>query len=65
MHPDALDQVTIGIADLTRWQAFYDQALAFHAAPGLRAPCHRNYCGAFVLDPDGHNIEAVCHRSAA
>ncbi|MFI4995125.1 MAG: VOC family protein [Hyphomicrobiales bacterium] len=45
---------------------------AFHAAairagatdngkPGLRPIYHPNYYGAFVLDPDGHNIEAVCH----
>lgn len=29
--------------------------------PGLRPHYHENYYGAFVLDPDGHNIEAVCH----
>jgi catechol 2,3-dioxygenase-like lactoylglutathione lyase family enzyme len=29
--------------------------------PGLRAHYHPNYYGAFVLDPDGHNIEVVCH----
>jgi catechol 2,3-dioxygenase-like lactoylglutathione lyase family enzyme len=29
--------------------------------PGLR-PYHENYYGAFVLDPDGNNVEAVCHR---
>ncbi len=44
---------------------------AFHAAvaagghdnggPGLRPEYHSTYYGAFVLDPDGHNIEAVCH----
>jgi len=33
-----------------------------HGAPGLRAHYHPNYYGAFVLDPDGHNIEAVCHE---
>jgi catechol 2,3-dioxygenase-like lactoylglutathione lyase family enzyme len=33
-----------------------------HGAPGLRPDYHPNYYGAFVLDPDGHNIEAVCHR---
>jgi hypothetical protein len=27
----------------------------------LRPHYHANYYGAFVLDPDGHNIEAVCH----
>ena len=30
--------------------------------PGIRAHYHPNYYGAFVLDPDGHNIEAVCHK---
>jgi len=29
--------------------------------PGLRPHYHENYYGAFVLDPDGNNIEAVCH----
>ena len=34
-----------------------------HGAPGLRPHYHPDYYGAFVLDPDGHNIEAVCHRT--
>jgi catechol 2,3-dioxygenase-like lactoylglutathione lyase family enzyme len=45
---------------------FYKVALAAggkdHGQPGLRPHYHANYYGAFVLDPDGHNIEAVCHR---
>jgi catechol 2,3-dioxygenase-like lactoylglutathione lyase family enzyme len=45
--------------------AFYKAAMAAGAAdngaPGLRPHYHENYYGAFVLDPDGHNIEAVCH----
>jgi catechol 2,3-dioxygenase-like lactoylglutathione lyase family enzyme len=32
--------------------------------PGLRPHYHPNYYGTFVLDPDGHNVEAVCHRPA-
>ncbi len=32
-----------------------------HGAPGLRPHYHPNYYGAFVLDPDGNNVEAVCH----
>jgi catechol 2,3-dioxygenase-like lactoylglutathione lyase family enzyme len=32
-----------------------------NGAPGLRPRYHPNYYGAFVLDPDGHNVEAVCH----
>ena len=30
--------------------------------PGVRPNYHPNYYGAFVLDPDGYNIEAVCHK---
>lgn len=118
-----LDHVTVGVTDIGRATAFYDQALRplgiarlyseggtfagygakpkaffwigrrhepqtsahiaftapdratvdrFHQAalaaggkdngsPGLRPNYHRNYYGAFILDPDGHNIEAVCH----
>jgi catechol 2,3-dioxygenase-like lactoylglutathione lyase family enzyme len=48
--------------------AFYKAALAAggtdNGAPGLRPHYHPNYYAAFVLDPDGHNVEAVCHRSA-
>ena len=46
--------------------AFYRAAIAAGAkdngAPGVRAHYHPNYYGAFVLDPEGHNIEAVCHK---
>ena len=46
--------------------AFHRAALAAggtdHGAPGLRPHYHSNYYGAFILDPDGHNIEAVCHE---
>lgn len=45
--------------------AFYKAALQAggrdNGAPGLRAHYHPNYYGAFVLDPDGINVEAVCH----
>ena len=34
-----------------------------HGAPGLRPEYHPNYYGAFVYDPDGNNIEAVCHTA--
>jgi catechol 2,3-dioxygenase-like lactoylglutathione lyase family enzyme len=44
---------------------FYAAALEVGArdngAPGLRTHYHPDYYAAFVLDPDGHNIEAVCH----
>ena len=45
--------------------AFYEAAIAAggkdNGAPGLRAIYHPNYYGAFVIGPDGHNVEAVCH----
>ncbi|MFO0728245.1 MAG: VOC family protein [Myxococcota bacterium] len=46
--------------------AFYAAALAAggkdNGAPGPRPHYHQHYYGAFVLDPDGHNVEAVCHE---
>ena len=45
--------------------AFYKAAIAAggkdYGAPGLRPHYHPNYYGAFVIDPEGNNIEAVCH----
>ena len=35
-----------------------------NGAPGVREIYHPDYYGAYVLDPDGNNIEAVCHRPA-
>lgn len=47
--------------------AFHEAAIAAggrdNGAPGLRPHYHANYYGAYVLDPDGHNIEAVCHEA--
>ncbi len=47
-------------------RAFYDAALQAggidNGAPGLRPHYHPDYYGAFVLDPDGHNVEAVCRN---
>ncbi|MEZ4703657.1 MAG: VOC family protein [Bdellovibrionota bacterium] len=46
---------------------FYRSALAAggkdNGKPGVRPEYHKNYYGAFVWDPNGHNIEAVCHTS--
>ena len=46
--------------------AFYRAALAAggkdNGAPGLRPQYNANYYAAFVIGPDGHNIEAVCHE---
>jgi catechol 2,3-dioxygenase-like lactoylglutathione lyase family enzyme len=47
-------------------EAFYRAALEAggkdNGAPGLRPHYHTNYYAAFVIDPDGHNIEVVCHE---
>jgi catechol 2,3-dioxygenase-like lactoylglutathione lyase family enzyme len=47
-------------------RSFHRAALAAggrdNGAPGIRTKYHPDYYGAFVFDPDGHNIEAVCHR---
>ncbi|MFZ5466312.1 MAG: VOC family protein [Pseudomonadota bacterium] len=46
-------------------RAFYEAALKAggqdNGPPGLRVDYHPHYYAAFVIDPDGHNIEAVCH----
>ncbi|WP_323013920.1 VOC family protein [Devosia sp.] len=48
--------------------AFYAAAMAAggkdNGAPGLRPQYHPGYYGAFVIDPDGNNVEAVCHVPA-
>jgi catechol 2,3-dioxygenase-like lactoylglutathione lyase family enzyme len=60
--------VAIVSMDRAGVDAFYEAAIAAggrdNGAPGLRPHYHPNYYGAFVLDPDGHNIEAVCHAPA-
>ena len=53
-------------ADRGQVDAFYRAAIAAggkdNGAPGLRPEYHADYYGAFVIGPDGHNVEAVCHR---
>lgn len=61
----------IAMAAATRDEvdAFYQAAIAAggkdNGPPGLRPQYHADYYGAFVIDPDGHNIEAVCHKPAS
>lgn len=61
----ARTHVAVVAANRAAVRSFYQAALAAGAKdngpPGLRPHYHENYYGAFVLDPDGHNIEAVCH----
>ncbi|MFN4292422.1 MAG: VOC family protein [Permianibacter sp.] len=58
--------VAFRVKDRATVHAFYNAAMAAggrdNGEPGLRPHYHPNYYGAFLLDPDGHNIEAVCHE---
>jgi catechol 2,3-dioxygenase-like lactoylglutathione lyase family enzyme len=60
--------IAFAAKDRASVDAFHAAALAAggrdNGGPGLRPHYHANYYGAFILDPDGHNIEAVCHRPA-
>lgn len=59
--------IAFRVSSRAKVDAFYKAAMAAggidNGAPGLRPHYHPNYYGAFVLDPDGHNIEAVCHEA--
>lgn len=59
--------VAFSVSNREMVDAFYKAALEAggrdNGAPGLRPHYHPNYYGAFVLDPDGNNIEAVCHEA--
>ena len=58
--------VAFKAGDRSGVDSFYEAALAAggsdNGPPGIRSENHENYYAAFVIDPDGHNIEAVCHR---
>jgi catechol 2,3-dioxygenase-like lactoylglutathione lyase family enzyme len=60
--------IAFAAKDRATVDAFHAAALAAggrdNGAPGVRPHYHANYYGAFILDPDGHNVEAVCHRPA-
>ena len=66
-HQDTI-HIAFAARDRREVDAFHAAALAAggkdNGAPGLRPHYHPNYYGAFVLDPDGNNIEAVCHGPA-
>lgn len=72
VSPDDTSRLPLHIAfaadDRSAVTAFYAAAIAAGATdngpPGLRPQYHPNYFGAFVIDPDGNNVEAVCHGPA-
>jgi catechol 2,3-dioxygenase-like lactoylglutathione lyase family enzyme len=56
------EHIGLGVSDLDE---FHRRALAAggkdNGGPGLRPQYHANYYAAFVIGPDGHNVEVVCH----
>jgi catechol 2,3-dioxygenase-like lactoylglutathione lyase family enzyme len=67
---DAVQNIHVAFAvdDRATVDAFHAAALEAggtdNGAPGVRAIYHPSYYGGYVLDPDGNNIEAVCHKPA-
>lgn len=65
-QPAPRTHICFAAPDRATVDAFYKAAIAAggkdNGAPGLRPQYHAHYYGAFVLDADGHNIEAVCHK---
>lgn len=66
-EPSAPVHVAFHAEDRGVVDAFHAGALAAggtdHGAPGLRPHYHEHYYAAFALDPDGNNVEAVCHTA--
>jgi catechol 2,3-dioxygenase-like lactoylglutathione lyase family enzyme len=64
-EPQTGAHVAFTASDRATVDRFHAEAIAAggrdNGPPGIRPHYHDNYYGAFVLDPDGHNIEAVCH----
>ena len=65
-NPISPVHLAFAAADRKQVDEFHKRALAAGARdngpPGLRPHYHPNYYGAFVIGPDGHNVEAVCHK---
>ena len=63
--PQTGAHIAFSAKDRDTVERFYEAAIRAggrdNGGPGIREHYHPNYFGAFVLDPDGHNIEAVCH----
>jgi catechol 2,3-dioxygenase-like lactoylglutathione lyase family enzyme len=66
-QPNPPVHIAFRAANRAQVDAFYKAAMAAggrdNGPPGTRPHYHQNYYGAFVLDPDGYNIEAVCHEA--
>lgn len=68
-EPRGPAHIAFAAKDKAQVDAFHKAAIAAggkdFGAPGQRPQYHKNYYGAFVLDPDGNNIEAVIHNFTA
>ena len=64
--PGQAVHIAFAASDRASVDAFHEEALAAggreNGGPGLRLEYHQSYYAAFVFDPDGNNIEAVCHE---
>jgi catechol 2,3-dioxygenase-like lactoylglutathione lyase family enzyme len=64
--PKDIIHVAFRAAGRAKVRDFYAAAVAAggkdNGEPGPRPHYHEHYYGGFVLDPDGHNVEAVCHE---
>jgi catechol 2,3-dioxygenase-like lactoylglutathione lyase family enzyme len=65
-QPGASSHIAFSASERGLVDAFYQAAIKAggrdNGKPGVRAQYHPNYYGAFVYDPDGNNIEVVCHK---
>jgi catechol 2,3-dioxygenase-like lactoylglutathione lyase family enzyme len=63
--PQSGAHIAFAARDHATVERFYEAAIKAggrdNGRPGIREHYHPDYFGAFVFDPDGHNIEAVCH----
>ncbi len=67
-YPITGTHIAFGVHDRALVDRFHATGLSVggrdNGLPGLRQHYHPHYYAAFILDPDGHNIEAVCHHPA-
>lgn len=67
-EPTSPSHIAFSASSRSQVDLFYQEAIKNggidNGEPGLRPAYHANYYGAFVFDPDGNNIEAVCHTAA-
>ncbi|KIW04119.1 uncharacterized protein PV09_04929 [Verruconis gallopava] len=61
----SVQHIAFGAKDRDTVRKFYEAAIAAggkdNGGPGVRSSYHEHYYGAFVFDPVGNNVEAVCH----